>query len=283
MVRWTSRCVGLAVLLLAGSGVDGATIRGVPSCAYWLQDREPGGHSSYFNAMWLVGYLSGAAVHSEKDILRTVDSESIAVWMDNYCKANASRNVAEGGEALFNEMARGFPPDKASDASSAPTSTAKPQPVEPPRPVSPSSSPGVAAATPAPTASPAPTESVAASTETPAPVAAEPASSTTPPPGPVKVSAKAPVEPDTLPRSESRSIAVNAPSYLPRALMLANTLPLTNSKYQFTAEQFARANGCVSPAATMNIKTATSETFAVTCANGAALSVRCDPDCRDLQ
>ena len=268
MVRSTSQCVALAVLLLAGSGVDGATIRGVPSCAYWLQDREPGGHSSYFNAMWLVGYLSGAAVHSEKDILSTVDSESIAVWMDNYCKANASRNVAEGGEALFNEMARRFPPDKAGDGSSAPTSTAKLQPVEPRRPVSPSSTP---------------TESVAASTGTPAPVAAELSSSTTPLPGPVKVSAKAPAEPDTLPRTESRSVAVNAPSYLPRALMLANTLPLTNSKYQFTAEQFARANGCVSPAATMNIKTATSETFAVRCAGGAALSVRCDPDCRDLQ
>lgn len=270
MVRRTSQCVTLA-LLLAGSGVDAATIRGVPSCAYWLQDREPGGHSSYFNAMWLVGYLSGAAVHSEKDILSTVDSESIAVWMDNYCKANASRNVAEGGEALFNELARRFPSDKASDASSAPTSTAKQQPVEPPRPVSPSSSP-------------TPTKSVAAATGTPAPVAAELSSSTTPLPGPVKVLAKAsPAEPDTLPRTESPSVAVNAPSYLPRALMLANTLPLTNSKYQFTAEQFARANGCVSPAATMNIKTATSETFAVRCAGGAALSVRCDPDCRDLQ
>jgi hypothetical protein len=65
--------------------------------------------------------------------------------------------------------------------------------------------------------------------------------------------------------------------------VLTNTLPLSNSKYQFKAEQYAKANGCVGPAAAMNIRTATSETFTLSCANGAALSIRCDPDCRDLQ
>src|SRR6185437_7095736 len=154
MDRVTSRCVVLALLLLAGAGVDGATIRGVPSCTYWLQDREPGGHSSYFNAMWLVGYLSGAAVHSDKDVLRAVDSESIAVWMDNYCKANASRSVAEGGEALFNEVARRLPADKASNVSLASTSTGKPQSDEAPRPVPPSPSPSVADAPRAPMPAP---------------------------------------------------------------------------------------------------------------------------------
>ena len=74
--------------------------------------------------------------------------------------------------------------------------------------------------------------------------------------------------------AESPAAAVNAASYLPRALMLANTLPLTNSKYQFKAEQFAKANGCVRPAATMNIRTATSETFAVSCTDGAFCPVR---------
>jgi len=102
-------------------------------------------------------------------------------------------------------------------------------------------------------------------------------------PSPVKVAAVTPAEPNTPQSAESPAAAVNASTYLPRALMLANTLPLGNSKYQFKAEQFAKANGCVRPAATMNIRTASSETFAVNCADGAALSVRCDPDCRDLQ
>jgi hypothetical protein len=62
-----------------------------------------------------------------------------------------------------------------------------------------------------------------------------------------------------------------------------NTLPLRNPKYLFTAERFAKAQGCAAPSATMNIKTATAETFTVTCSNAAALTVRCEPDCRELQ
>jgi len=239
--RLTRPCIALVVLLLAGSNVDATTIRGVPSCAYWLQDREPGGGSSYFNAMWLVGYLSGAAVHSEKDVLRTIDSESIALWMDNYCKANSSKNIAEGGEVLFDAIVRQAPADKTRAASTAPTpSTPNPPLAEPPPPAMPLSSL-------------------------------------------VTMTAKEPAEPGMPQSVESPAAAVNASTYLPRALMLVNTLPLNNSKYQFKAEQFAKANGCVRPAATMNIRTATSETFAVTCADGAALSIRCDPDCRDLQ
>lgn len=241
MDRSTKRYVALVVLLLAGSGADAATIRGVPSCAYWLHDREPGGGSSYFNAMWLVGYLSGAAVHSEKDILRTIDAESIAAWMDHYCKANLSKNIAEGAETLFDEIARQARADNTSAASAPPAvSTANPPSVQSPRPAMPS-------------------------------------------PSAVKMTAETPTQSGIAQIAESPTAAVNAATYLPRALMLANTLPLGNSKYQFKAEQFAKANGCVRPAATLNIRTATSETFAVSCADGAALSIRCDPDCRDLQ
>jgi hypothetical protein len=231
----------LVVLMLADSGVDATTIRGVPNCTDWLQDREPGGASSYFNAMWLVGYLSGAAVHGDNDVLRGINSESTAIWMDNYCKQNSSKNIAEGAEALFDDIVRRTASSKTSEAPTAPN---------PPTPGSP---------------------------------LAEPPPPAIPLPSPVKVTAEEPVESPMSQNVELRAAAINAPTYLPRALMLANTLPLTKSKYQFKAEQFAKANGCVAPAAAMNIRTATSETFAVNCANGAAISVRCDPDCRDLQ
>jgi len=92
-----------------------------------------------------------------------------------------------------------------------------------------------------------------------------------------------PPKPDIPRRIDSSAGAQGLQSYLPKALMLSNTLALNMSKYQLKAEQFAKTNGCVGPGATMNIRTATSETFTVTCSNGAALSVRCDPDCRDLQ
>lgn len=272
MNRVPGRCVILIALLLAGPGIEAATIRGVPDCAYWLRDREPGGNASYFNAMWLVGYLSGAAVHSDRDILRTIDSESIAAWMDRYCKANSSSNIAEGSEMLFAELAHHLPAAATNAVSPAPTPSATVMALTTPLPAAmPAASPVklVSAVVPAAMPSPAPDKPVS---QAPAPA--------TPLPAHVDV---APPEPGTPQNVESPAALLNAPTYLPRALMLAGALPLGTSRYQFKAEHFAKANGCVRPAATMSIRTATSETFGVICADGAALSVRCDPECRDLQ
>ena len=102
-------------------------------------------------------------------------------------------------------------------------------------------------------------------------------------PATVKAAVEASPEGSVPQRADAPADAHTAPSYLPRALMLNDTLPLSLSKYQFKAEQYAKANGCVGAAATINIRTATSETFTLSCSNGAALSVRCDPNCRDLQ
>jgi hypothetical protein len=311
--RFTTSFAALIVLLLVTFNVGAATIRGVPSCFYWLRDREPGGQSSYFNAMWLVGYLSGAAVHSDKDVLRSIDSESIAGWMDRYCKTNPTSNIAEGGEMLFDEIARRTPVNEVNRATPDPAaSTTSAQPVG--RASPPASRPGttlsaenpVDRAIPQNTDRPAPAdERTNASASPPAPSASSTPSSTAPTlstraapsmqsvatprpamPLPSTVdqsTAAASPPPDLTQRAESQAAPLNEATYLPRALMLAHTLPLRNSKYQFKAEAFAKANGCAGPAASMNIRTATSETFAVTCADGRALSVRCDPDCRDLQ
>jgi hypothetical protein len=62
-----------------------------------------------------------------------------------------------------------------------------------------------------------------------------------------------------------------------------STLPLRDSRHLFSAERFAKTLGCIGAAATMNIKTASAETFTVTCSAGAAISIRCDPACRELQ
>ena len=56
------------------------------------------------------------------------------------------------------------------------------------------------------------------------------------------------------------------------------------SKYMNDAEQFAKANGCPVPVATMKVAVVgpeSFETFAVTCGAGAPMSIRCDSDrCR---
>ena len=111
------------------------------------------------------------------------------------------------------------------------------------------------------------------------------------------VAAQTPVAPAPTTAVESIApalVPVSAPATVAPAAAVAKSVPipavtpsnaptLSNSKYLFTAERFAKGTGCESAAATMNIRTATYETFTVTCSNGEAISVRCENDCRVLK
>lgn len=56
------------------------------------------------------------------------------------------------------------------------------------------------------------------------------------------------------------------------------------SKYQFTAEGIAKAQGCIPPMAAMTSKGAGMEMFAIACPNGTTLAIRCEVDgCRVLR
>ncbi len=56
------------------------------------------------------------------------------------------------------------------------------------------------------------------------------------------------------------------------------------SKYMFSAEQYAKANGCNSPAAAMSLRTAAAETFTIACAGGETLIIGCEASgCRALK
>jgi hypothetical protein len=56
------------------------------------------------------------------------------------------------------------------------------------------------------------------------------------------------------------------------------------SKYLYSAEQFAKANGCTTPVVTLNLQSAVTETFSVICASGEPITVRCENgQCRTLK
>ena len=78
------------------------------------------------------------------------------------------------------------------------------------------------------------------------------------------------------PRS-SKTKVVNTQHFKPSAL---------GSKYKNDAEQFAKANGCAAPVATMKVAVVgpeSFETFAVTCGTDVSMSIRCDPGrCRAM-
>ena len=75
-------------------------------CGEWVLMKDPSGKPTREFRYWLLGYLSGAAVETGKDILRTTSSASIELWMDNYCKANPLKTVGEGATTLFYELTK---------------------------------------------------------------------------------------------------------------------------------------------------------------------------------
>lgn len=85
----------------ATSSVD---LRGVRSCGKWLNERLSG--NSKWGETWLLGYLSGSAMSSGRDILKGTDNASILYQMDAFCKTNPLRDVADGAEEIIAELTK---------------------------------------------------------------------------------------------------------------------------------------------------------------------------------
>ena len=79
------------------------------------------------------------------------------------------------------------------------------------------------------------------------------------------------------------AMAVQPVSAPPAAIQGVKPAPGAESRYMVTAERFAKANGCPTPAAAMILKAPFNESFSVTCGNGSTILVRCENDaCRSL-
>ena len=93
------------LLVLCSSAATGVVLRGgSSSCGQWVQDRRADGKPEDSSRFWLMGYMSGLARGTDKDILKDTDSASIILWMENYCRANPLKSVADGADVLFNEL-----------------------------------------------------------------------------------------------------------------------------------------------------------------------------------
>jgi len=101
----------LVCLLLAPGAIaaaaapdKGVEARQAPSCGEWVVNREKSTPLALGNASWLLGYLSGIAITSGKDLLAGTDNATIYKWMDGYCRKNPLRDVGSGGNALAAEL-----------------------------------------------------------------------------------------------------------------------------------------------------------------------------------
>ncbi|MEJ8825624.1 hypothetical protein WKW80_26955 [Variovorax humicola] len=85
------------------------TVMGFSSCGQWVKQRavEQGTRERFVTLtmeMWLIGYLSGLSVGTDIEVLRGRESQSLLLWVDNYCKANPLDDTSIAGHALFNAL-----------------------------------------------------------------------------------------------------------------------------------------------------------------------------------
>lgn len=104
--------VGVA-LMLFGETASAVWIRGGLSCGAWVEAREKEKRGDEFDSWiarrWLVGFLSGLAYGENKDfwgIPNSLNTETVFLWMDNYCQANRLNEIGDGAEKLFDERTR---------------------------------------------------------------------------------------------------------------------------------------------------------------------------------
>jgi hypothetical protein len=100
----------LLSLNLFASAVE---IKGSRSCGKWMEEKRIANGAQEMNRIpvlitksWFLGYLSGRADASGKNFLNGTDSESIFLWLDNYCQANPAKDLGQGGVDLARELMR---------------------------------------------------------------------------------------------------------------------------------------------------------------------------------
>lgn len=96
----------VALLILVPTVCQAVTIRGVPSCGDWVENRALNNVLGVANEFWLLGYLSGLAVGSNRDFIKGTDNPSLFLWVDNFCRASPLKDVADAGSQLLRELTR---------------------------------------------------------------------------------------------------------------------------------------------------------------------------------
>ncbi len=109
--RWL--LIALLCVFATASEARTVFVRGSPSCGKWFLDK-PTHEQDQANRMWAVGYLSGMAIAGDINFWGTenrneLDSASALLAIDNYCKANPLKHVADAAEAVFKERLNDLP------------------------------------------------------------------------------------------------------------------------------------------------------------------------------
>lgn len=104
-----SKTLGIIICFVAiffNQETNAVEMRGMISCGRWINDKKNDELSRITAERWIIGYLSGLAAGTEKNILEGTDNDSIILWIDNYCSANPLKDIGHGSNEIFFELAR---------------------------------------------------------------------------------------------------------------------------------------------------------------------------------
>lgn len=101
------------IALMAGATLNGVfvnaseavVVKGAAPCGQWVAD-EANSVSRIAKNGWLLGYLSGLSVGTNKSFLSGTDNASIFLWVTNYCNTNPLNDLDDAGDAIFYELRR---------------------------------------------------------------------------------------------------------------------------------------------------------------------------------
>jgi hypothetical protein len=102
----------IIAMALVSSGTWGGYLSmgvGTKSCRTFVSDRQAANKSYYSTLNWVSGFITGGNVEREKrgdnsDIGEGIDFESTALWLDNYCRANPSKNLGNAADMFVQEL-----------------------------------------------------------------------------------------------------------------------------------------------------------------------------------
>jgi len=97
------------ILALYANTSLAVSVMGSKSCGEWIAQKPVGDDKSWpriISEAWLIGYISGRAAATGKDVLRDAAASGLILWVDNYCQMNPLAYTDEAGAKLFQELRR---------------------------------------------------------------------------------------------------------------------------------------------------------------------------------
>ena len=96
--------VGLALWATGASAEYAFLGQGGFSCGRWQQGRRTKEPTSFTAQAWVLGYLTRANYSGDTSLTAGTDADGVFAWIDNFCRANPLKDIADAAEYLVAEL-----------------------------------------------------------------------------------------------------------------------------------------------------------------------------------